>query len=684
MQLPQTGTANLLATSDVTNWVSTNPNIIAVNSSGVITGVGIGSASVKATVGGVTTTSGTITVTGPQALLHRYSFASDASDSVGGANGTIVPPSSAGTNVTISNGLILPGGGGGGYSGYVSLPAGILTNTTSLTVECWLTQNVANTWATPWDFANNSSQNFGLIPYPGNNNHNMEVAFTPHGNEVDLQSSILFPNGSEQYVTLTYNNFTLVGDLYTNGVLVATTSFPDTSYAPGGMGGGLNINALGNDIFNDTQFQGTIYEFRIWNGAVSPAYVAASAVAGSGVVITNETPQSLSVSLSSTSMVGAGTQQATVLGNFLQVSGVTLTGAATNWVSSNPNVLTVNSSGLITAVNGGSATVSATVNGVTATSASITVATTAPFVTQAPANLNLALGDTATFNVAALGGNLIYQWSFDSVPITGATNSTLVLNNVALTNAGTYSVSIVNTLGQTNKSAVLTVQPSVLLHRYSFASDASDSVGGANGVIVPPGNAAGSPATIANGLMLPGNTVGGFGYSGYVALPSGILTNTTSISVECWFTQNSGNEWATPWDFGTDGSHNFELCPVPAPGRNGGLMLSAFTPNGNEVDLNTSTLFPNSVETYVVVTFNNGNLLGSLYTNGVLDATVTLPNATYRPGSIGLPTGTTQNMLGNDVYGDFQFSGTIYEFQFGTASFHPCTWQSAPQPAPVL
>ena len=50
----------------------------------------------------------------------------------------------------------------------------------------------------------------------------------------------------------------------------------------------------------------------------------------------------------------------------------------------------------------------------------------------------------------------------------------------------------------------------------------------------------GTNATINNGLILPGNTAGGFGYSGYVSLPNGILTNTTSITVECWVTQNQG------------------------------------------------------------------------------------------------------------------------------------------------
>lgn len=672
VQLPQTGSTNLLATSDATNWVSSNPNVLTVNSSGLISAVGVGSATVSAKVGGVSGTSGSITVT-PQTLLHRYSFVSDASDSVGGANGTVVPASANGTNVTISNGLILPGGGGGGYSGYVTLPADILTNASSLTVECWVTQNQGNTWAELWDFANNGSQNFGLIPDPANNGTHTEVAFTPNGGEVDLQSSITFPNNSEQYVAVTYNNSTLVGNLYTNGALIATQNFPSTAYDPSTFGGGTTVNALGNDIYNDTQFQGTIYEFRIWNGAVSPAYLEASAAAGPGIVITNEIPQSLAISLSTTSMVGAGTQQAMVLGNLLQVSGVNFTGAATNWVSSNPNVLSVNSSGLITAINGGSATVSATVDGVTATSASITVASTPPVLPQKPANLIVAVNDTATFSVGALGGNLSYQWSFDSMPIAGATNATLVLTNVSLAQAGTYSITVTNTLGTTNASATLTVDQAILEHRYSFASDASDSVGGANGTIVAPGNAGGQPATISNGLSLPGNTVngGGFGYSGYVALPSGLLTNTTSLTIECWFTQNSPNTWATVWDFADNGNINFELCPAPASGRNNGNMIVAFTPNGNENDLDSDVTFPSGSEEYVALTVNAPELLGSLYTNATLVGTVTLPNASYLPGAIGGSGGTVQDMLGNDTFGDFQFSGTIYEFRIWDGAVTP-------------
>ena len=654
VQLPQTGANNLLATADATNWVSSNPNVLSVNSSGLITAVGVGSAIVSAKVAGVGATSATIFVT-PQTLLHRYSFVSDASDSVGGANGTIVAPGNAnGTNAVISNGLVLSGGGGNDYSGYLALPPGLLTNTTSLTVETWVTQNTPNGWATVWDFAVNNNQNFELCPNPQRGINNLDVAVEPNGGEIDDVTSSFFPSGSEQYVAYTFNASTLVGDIFTNGVLNAVQTYPNTTYVPGSIGGaaGTSDDWLGNDVFGDSQFQGTIYEFRIWNGAVSPAYLAASAVAGPSVVITNVTPTSLAVSLTSTSMIGAGTQQATVTGNFLQVSGIRLTGVATNWTSSNPNVLSVNSSGLITALNGGSATVSATVDGVTATSASITVATTPPDPTQKPVSLTLALGDTATFSVQALGGNLNYQWKFGATPIAGATNTTLVLTNVSFANAGTYTVSVTNNLGSTNLSATLTVYQAILQHRYSFVSDASDSVGGSNGTVVAPNG--GSPATISGGLNLPGG--GGPGFSGYVTLPAGILNTTANLTVECWATQNTANTWAEIFNFNNGQSQYLGF--IPNPGNNNGNMSAAFR-NGNEDDAFSGDQFPSGAEQYVAVTFNANSLVGSLYTNGTLIASVTCANSSYIPGTYN----TANNYLGQDPFPDQQFQGTIYEFR---------------------
>ena len=666
-QLPQTGTTNLEALKDATDWVSSNPSVLTVSSNGVVTGVSPGTATVSATIAGVTGTSATITVS-PMALIHRYSFVSDASDSVGGANGTVVA-ATTGTNVTINNGLTLPGGGGPGYSGYVTLPGGILTNTTSVTLECWVTQNNGNTWAQIWDFYNSQSQNMGLIPLPGRDNGYLEAGIAPNGGEVDVVSSIRFPTNSEQYVSMVFDSSALKSALYDNGALLATQTYPNRTYIPGSIGGatGTANNVLGQDPYPDPQFQGTIYELRIWNGAVSPVYEAVSAAAGPSVVVTNTTPQSLNI-LANTSMIGAATQQATVMGDFLQATGVDVTAAATNWVSSNPTVLTVNSSGLITAQSGGTATVSATVNGVIVTSATISVANTSPTFTQEPASVTAVVGDTVTFSARALGGGLNYQWSFGVTPIAGATNNTLTLTNVGLANAGTYNILVSNNLGTTNASAVLTVAQAILEHRYSFVSDASDSVGGPtwNGTLVAP-STNGTAATINNGLTLPGG--GGGGYSGYLALPSGILTNTSSITVECWVTQNTAQQWATIWDFANDGSHNFEMCPFPQRGINN--LDVAITPHGNEIDTITGSLFPSGSEQYVTFTFNAPTLTGNIYVNGALAASHAYPDATYIPGSIGGASGTSQNWLGNDIFGDAQFQGTVYEFRIWDGAVTP-------------
>jgi hypothetical protein len=525
-------------------------------------------------------------------LKHRYSFASDASDSVGGPawNGTLV----AGTGnipATISQGLNLPGnpGGGFGVSGYVSLPAGIVAGDSSVTVECWVTQNEANGGAEIWDFGiNEQTYNFALIPDPGDNNGNMEVASFDNDNNDEIDSDSAFPSDIEQYVVVTYDNSTLIGDLYTNGVLDATTTYPSTDYSPGGYGGagGTFNNYLGNDIYGDPQFSGTIYELRIWNGVVSQRYIAASALLGPSVVVTNLTPTSVSVTAGS-SVVVTGTEQATVTVQIppTGTADVLATGDATNWTSGDTNVLRVNSGGLISGVSVGATTVSATIGGITATSGSITVS------------------------------------------------------------------------------------PFALQHRYSFVSDASDSVGGSawDGTIVAP--ITGGAATISNGLFLPGNTAGVFGYSGYVSLPSGILLGASSLTVECWVTQNQGNTWAEIWDFGNNGSQNFGLIPDPA--NNNGNMEVAFTPPEGEVDLQSDSAFPNGSEQYVVVTFDNFTLTGNLYTNGVLDATTNFPNTNYCPASIGGPGGTTENMLGNDVYGDYQFDGTLYELRIWNGAVSP-------------
>jgi hypothetical protein len=137
-------------TQDVTTaatYVSSAPAVISVSPNGVLHGVAIGSASITASYQGQQA-SNTVTVINPLAnsLTHRYSFTLDASDSVGGADGTL------------QNGASILGGqlSLDGASGFVNLPNDLVASYTSITIETWITDNGSAGWARIYDFGNSS------------------------------------------------------------------------------------------------------------------------------------------------------------------------------------------------------------------------------------------------------------------------------------------------------------------------------------------------------------------------------------------------------------------------------------------------------------------------------------------------------------------------------------------------
>ncbi|MCI0539097.1 MAG: immunoglobulin domain-containing protein [Verrucomicrobiales bacterium] len=85
----------------------------------------------------------------------------------------------------------------------------------------------------------------------------------------------------------------------------------------------------------------------------------------------------------------------------------------------------------------------------------------APLITLQPTNQTVNVGASVTFTVQASGAEpLLYQWRKDSADISGATNSTLTLNAVAVADSGAYLVIVSNAAGTaTSQAAVLSVSP---------------------------------------------------------------------------------------------------------------------------------------------------------------------------------------------------------------------------------
>ncbi len=161
-------------------YVSSNPNVATVDTNGVVTAVGIGSATISATVGSfASATNVTLTVVPVVATpAHRYRFASEARDSVGSANGTL------NGDATISGGQLVLSGNLGSS---VSLPAGILTGVNKVTIEAWATfPGTINAFANLFAFGNTDNTSPFAATFGDGENY---VTFSPHTGGATAQAN---------------------------------------------------------------------------------------------------------------------------------------------------------------------------------------------------------------------------------------------------------------------------------------------------------------------------------------------------------------------------------------------------------------------------------------------------------------------------------------------------------------
>jgi Concanavalin A-like lectin/glucanases superfamily len=252
--------------------------------------------------------------------------------------------------------------------------------------------------------------------------------------------------------------------------------------------------------------------------------------------------------------------------------------------------------------------------------------------------------------------------------------------------AGTADISAV-WQGFSNKVTVTVGAPQdiALVHRYSFNEQTNDwivhdSVGGANGRLFNTG----SSSSVVNGaftgkgeMNLHGSLQSLNTSSGYAALPPGIISSLSEVSVEAWVTWTFPAPqfglpaaWQRIFDFGssnpaTNGGWGYSyLFLTPATDSyyvtTKPLLHFAITTNYNETEtprLNWTNSLPLNVTSFVAVTYSPVRGVAKLYLNGALIASdaATIPLS----GII-----DTNNWLGRSQFSsDAYFGGSYNEFR---------------------
>ena len=150
----------------------------------------------------------------------------------------------------------------------------------------------------------------------------------------------------------------------------------------------------------------------------------------------------------------------------------------------------------------------------------------------------MGVGSNVTFTVTATGsGPLNYQWYFNGAALAAATNSSLVLNGVTVSQAGSYSVSVSNLVGSvSSRNAILAVvgngscasPPAGIVSWWPGEGNAHDTAGTNNGTLV-------GSVTFAVGEV--GQAFSFNGTSAYVSIAAGSTLNVGAgggLTIEAW------------------------------------------------------------------------------------------------------------------------------------------------------
>jgi hypothetical protein len=194
-------------------------------------------------------------------------------------SGTVASDSSGnGHNANLINGPVwtagLPNSGAvslDGVNDYLALPTGVVSDLSDFTIATWVYWNADQTWARIFDFGSGTGRYMYLCPKTGGGVVRFCTTVDGGYGEQGVNGTAALPTGQWVHVAVTLSGATAT--LYVNGVAVGSNTA--VVHAPFRLGS-TTQNWLGRSQFSaDPYFNGKLDGFRIYNGALSAAQIAA-------------------------------------------------------------------------------------------------------------------------------------------------------------------------------------------------------------------------------------------------------------------------------------------------------------------------------------------------------------------------------------------------------------------------
>ncbi|MBN2162777.1 MAG: hypothetical protein JXR25_15265 [Pontiellaceae bacterium] len=517
------------------------------------------------------------------ALVHRYDFETDASDSVGTADAIIYGVAavtnggleSGSTDANRISGTLVNGVPSNGAMVPSSATASI---TNEFTIEMWYTVGYGGPYNTAFSFSDGTTDNYVIgCPARGDNNAASSVdakggGSTPSGK---LALGQYGDNTTLQHMIATFDGTTLT--YYQNSSVDYNGFNTLHGYSASIDATGLNLSTLpliginGGSPWGDNSMAGSVWDFRIYDNAISAGQAVALFELG---------------------------QDATVE----DIAAALLVPDPLGKITSSPTGTSV--------VDG-----SVTVQSVIKHGSSV--------VDTALTKLYIDGGDPvdATFDVGVDETTVSY---ISALPHGVHTGKVVVVGTPVGAATNTWTFTVVREVSN----------PISLIHHWDFNENTgtivNDSVGTADGTIM------GENYTWVDGaLELPGDgnsgdwngatntTVGS-----YVDLPNGMMSELPNVvTFEATYIDNESRGWARLWDFGSntlgteDVSDAGGLYCFLSPNRNGESRIQiGISPESPNRDL--FVLISDQVTSgeliHIVWVYDSDNDLIKLYKNGVL------------------------------------------------------------------